>query len=82
MGLQLATCHVIMLTTLCLFTVAACEQHLLNSQLTVHSALSMHEFAYIYGSPYFQTEVKLFVFNHLPAIQGTKEYSDLNDGER
>ena len=62
--------------------VAACEQHLLNSQLTVQTALSMHEFAYIYGTPHFQSEVKLYMFNHLAAVQNCKEYSELNDGER
>lgn len=64
------------------FAVAACEQFLLNSQLVVPTALSMHEFAYIYGTPHFQTEVKLFVFNHLSDIQNGKEYNELNDGER
>ena len=65
-----------------LIQVAACEQFLLNSQLVVQTALSLNEFAYIYGTPHFQTEVKLFVFNHLSEIQNGKEYSELNNGER
>jgi hypothetical protein len=78
----ICTCIIIMSLVVKCYAVAACEQFLLNSQLTVQTALSMHEFAYIYGTPHFQTEVKLYVFNHLTAIQNGKEYSELNDGER
>ena len=62
--------------------VAACEQYMLNTQLTPQTAISMNEFAYIYGTPHFQSEVKRYVFNHLTAVQNGQEYNALNESER